>query len=119
MSEKKYVIDNKKLMSEWDWQMNNELGFNPKKLSCVSHEKVFWVCKKHNKQYSQVIRDKIRGQLSCKQCFNEREFEPRRKRYLGNKKVLAETHPIWLKNGFLVKTLKLPLTIVFLERIKK
>lgn len=93
MSEKKYVIDDKKLMSEWDWQKNNELGFNPKKLSCGSHKKVFWVCKKHNIQYSQVIRDKIRGQLSCKQCFNEREFEPRRKRYLGNRKVLAETHP--------------------------
>ena len=27
MAEKKYVIDNAKLMAEWDWKKNNELGF--------------------------------------------------------------------------------------------
>ena len=93
MSEKKYVIENEQLMSEWDWDKNNISGFNPHKLTCGSHEKVFWICQKHNTKYPQVIRDKVRGQLTCKLCFEEREFAPRRKRYLGNKKVLAETHP--------------------------
>ena len=31
MAEKKNVIDNAKLMAEWDWEKNNELGFNPTK----------------------------------------------------------------------------------------
>ena len=91
--EKKYIIDNPVLMAEWDWEKNSALGLNPNKLSCGSHQKAFWICKKHNTKYPQVIRDKVRGQLTCKLCFEEREFEPRRKRYIANKKVLAETHP--------------------------
>ena len=93
MSEKQYVIDNKELISEWDWEKNNAIGLKPQKLSCGSHAKAFWICKKHNTKYCQVIRDKVRGQLTCKLCYEEREFEPRRKRYIGNKPTLAETHP--------------------------
>ena len=33
MAEKKYVIDNAELMAEWNWEKNNELGFDPKTLT--------------------------------------------------------------------------------------
>lgn len=44
MAEKKYVIDNAELMAEWDWEKNNELGFNPNEITSHSGKKVWWVC---------------------------------------------------------------------------
>ena len=38
MAEKKYVIDNAKLMAEWDWEKNNKLGFDPKTLTLGSEK---------------------------------------------------------------------------------
>ncbi len=44
MAEKKYVIDNAELMAEWNWEKNDELGFDPKTLTLGSHTKVWWKC---------------------------------------------------------------------------
>ncbi len=44
MAEKKYVIDNAELMAEWNWEKNNELGFDPKTLTLGSNKKVWWKC---------------------------------------------------------------------------
>ena len=30
--EKQYVSDNAQLMAEWDWEKNNELGYNPNQM---------------------------------------------------------------------------------------
>lgn len=32
MAEKKNAIDNAELMAEWNWEKNNELKFDPKKI---------------------------------------------------------------------------------------
>ena len=32
-TEKQYVSDNARLMAEWNWEKNNELGFDPNKLT--------------------------------------------------------------------------------------
>ena len=39
MAEKKYIIDNAELMAEWDWEKNDELGFDPKTLTLGSRKK--------------------------------------------------------------------------------
>ena len=44
--EKRYVSDNAQLMAEWDWEKNNELGFEPNKLTCGSDKKAWWMCGK-------------------------------------------------------------------------
>ncbi len=44
MAEKKYIIDNAELMAEWDWEKNNELGFNPTETTSHSGKKVWWIC---------------------------------------------------------------------------
>ncbi len=44
--EKRYVSDNAQLMAEWDWEKNNELNFDPKKLTLGSGQKVWWKCNK-------------------------------------------------------------------------
>lgn len=44
--EKKYLIDNPKLMAEWDWEKNNELGLDPSKITKFSHidPHPYWKC---------------------------------------------------------------------------
>ena len=37
--EKRYVSDNAQLMAEWDLEKNNELNFDPKKLTLGSGQK--------------------------------------------------------------------------------
>ena len=34
-----YIIQNKKLIDEWDWDENNKIGLNPNLLSCGSTKK--------------------------------------------------------------------------------
>ena len=66
MAEKKYVIDNAELMAEWNWEKNNELGFNPETLTLGSGKKVWWTCDKgHEWQAPVNNRNKGRG---CPYC---------------------------------------------------
>ena len=44
MAEKKYVIDNAELMAEWNWEKNDELGFDPKILTLGCYKKVWRTC---------------------------------------------------------------------------
>ena len=70
MAEKKYVIDNAELMAEWDWEKNNELGFDPKTLTLGSDKKVWWICNKgHEWQASIGHRSRGRG---CPYCSNKK-----------------------------------------------
>lgn len=85
------------LMKEWDWEKNDDIGLNPHKLIEGSHKKAYWICQIHKTKYSQVIRDKVSGQLTCKKCFEAREYDSRRTRYIRGKKVIAETHPHLVK----------------------
>ncbi len=62
IKEKKYLIDNPTLMPEWHWEKNNELGLNPKTLTCGSGKKVWWKCDKgHEWQATIDKRNKGRG----------------------------------------------------------
>ena len=66
IKEKKYVVDNPKLMAEWDWEKNNELGFDPKQLTLGSNKKVWWKCEKgHEWQATVNHRNNGRGCPIC------------------------------------------------------
>ncbi len=65
-----YIIQNKKLIDEWDWDENNKIGLNPNLLSCGSTKKAFWICKKGHKWYSN-IRDRNKGS-GCPYCSNNK-----------------------------------------------
>ena len=94
MANKIFLITIPDLMNEWDWKKNNALNLNPNTLCTGSHKKAFWICKKHNFEYEQTIRDKAqKGYLTCKLCYEEKWSPARRERYAKGKKVLAETHP--------------------------
>ena len=66
MAEKKYLIDNAELMAEWNWEKNNELGFDPKVLTLGSNKKVWWKCSKAH-EWQARIADRRNGN-GCPYC---------------------------------------------------
>lgn len=64
--EKEFVIDNAELMAEWNWEKNNELGFDPKTLTLGNNKKAWWKCSKgHEWQASVFHRNKGNGCPFC------------------------------------------------------
>lgn len=66
--EKKHVIDNPKLMAEWNFEKNIDL--DPSKLTLGSSKKVWWKCKKgHEWEATIYIRNFGNG---CPYCSNKK-----------------------------------------------
>lgn len=61
---------NPKLLDEWDYQKNNELGIYPDELSNGSKKKVWWICPVGH-SYDQTIILKSSG-IKCPICANRR-----------------------------------------------
>ena len=66
MNQRRYLKDNVKLMSEWDWGKNNELGYVPEKISMGSHTKVWWKCEKGH-EWQAIVKDRTIG-TGCPYC---------------------------------------------------
>ena len=66
MAEKKYIIDNAELMAEWNWEKNNELGFDPKTLTLGSGKKAWWKCGKGH-EWQAPIYSRANGR-GCPYC---------------------------------------------------
>ena len=64
--EKRYVSDNAQLMTEWNWEKNNELDFDPKILTLGSHKKVWWKCSQGH-EWQAIIKDRNNGK-GCPYC---------------------------------------------------
>ena len=67
--EKKYVSDNARLMAEWNWGKNNELGLNPQTLTCGSGKKVWWICNKGHEWQAQICSRK--SGRNCPYCAGQ------------------------------------------------
>ena len=87
MKPKSYLIDNKELMSEWDYDKNVDL--DPNTLTAGSNKKAWWICKKCGHKWSADIHHRAIRKQGCLNC-----------RYLYKKQldsILSETHPKVLK----------------------
>ena len=65
-----FVSNNEKLMSEWNWEKNNELGLFPDKLAHKSNKKAWWKCCKGH-SWEAVVCHRTDGQ-GCPYCSNRR-----------------------------------------------
>ena len=63
-TQKKYLIDNPLLMSEWNYEKNGDL--NPETLTLGSHQKVWWKCEKGH-EWQAVIYSRNNG-FGCPIC---------------------------------------------------
>lgn len=52
---KRYIVDNEKLISEWDWEKNSSLGLHPSSTSDGSHKKAWWICKKGHSYDAKIV----------------------------------------------------------------
>ena len=85
--EKQYVSDNARLMAEWNWEKNNELGFDPNQLTCGSGKKVWWKCN-NGHEWEATIHGRSGGN-GCPYC--------------SNKKVLTGYNDLQTTNSLLAK----------------
>ena len=68
--DKRYVSNNAQLMAEWDWEKNNELGFEPNTLTLGSGRKVWWKCCKGH-EWQAYIYDRNNGK-GCPYCAGKK-----------------------------------------------
>ena len=64
--EKQYVIENAQLMTEWDWERNDSLGFNPNSITCGSTKKAWWKCSSGH-LWQAIVEDRVKGS-GCPYC---------------------------------------------------
>ena len=93
--EKKYVSDNAQLMAEWDWEKNNELGFDPTKLTCGSRKQVWWKCK-NGHEWNSSISNRNKGN-NCPYCSGKKVLIGYNDLKTINPKLANEWH--YEKNG--------------------
>ena len=96
MKPKSYLIDNKELMSDWDYEKNTDL--NPKELTIGSDKKVWWKCCKCGHEWQAWIYNRSKGS-GCPGCSG-RALVVGKNDLLTKRPALAKQwHPT--KNGFL------------------
>ena len=64
--EKKFLIDNAKLMAEWNWEKNNELGLDLITITFSSGKKVWWKCTKGHEWQAKI--DNRKNGNGCPIC---------------------------------------------------
>lgn len=70
-NDKKYIIDNKKLMAEWDWSENELIGLDPYKLTYGSGKMANWICEKGHRWSTSIYHRASRGS-NCPYCSNKK-----------------------------------------------
>jgi len=69
--EKEYLIDNARLMSEWNWEENDKRDLDPRKLTAGSGKKPNWICSKGH-HWDAAISHRVSRNSSCPYCSNKR-----------------------------------------------
>lgn len=67
MKDTKRIIDDEKLMSQWNWDKNNLCGIFPEKEPLNSRKKIWWVCEKGH-EWAAVAYHRARG-TGCPYCY--------------------------------------------------
>ena len=73
---KKYIIDDKELMKEWDWEKNKD--YDPANILCGSEKKVWWKCQKCNTSWMARICNRSHG-TGCPKCADLKRIETKTK----------------------------------------
>ena len=80
-------------MAEWDWEKNNELGFDPKTLTCGSGKRVWWKCSEcHNWQAS--IANRSYHESGCPYCGGKKALAGFNDLATTTPTLAAEWHPV-------------------------
>ena len=69
----KRVIEDERLMPEWDWEKNNEFGLDPNVLMCESDKRAWWKCENGHSWFSRIDH-RARGS-KCPYCTQQKPIE--------------------------------------------
>ncbi len=89
--EKKFVISNKKLMKEWNFEKNKEIGIDPEKLTEGSGKKVWWICSEGH-EWKDTINHRTTGR-NCPVCAEKNRIITRQKNIIEKRGSLLEKNP--------------------------
>lgn len=90
---KRLVINEPKLMNEWDFERNQKNGLYPESISIGSHKIAYWICSTCGNHYSYLVRDKFRSKIGCPICAKKARSVSNRLTKISGKAPLAITHP--------------------------
>ena len=90
------LIDNPKLMKEWDWEKNQDL--DPNQLLYNSGKKAWWICSKGHKYEQSIVKRTSRG-YSCPVCSGHKTLVGYNDLATRAPEIAKEWHPT--KNNLL------------------
>lgn len=73
---KDFVVNDLKLIQEWDFDKNNALNIFPDKITLGSDKKVWWKCQKCHYSWFASVGHRFRGR-GCPKCANENRMKSR------------------------------------------
>lgn len=91
MAEKKYIIEHPDLMTEWDWEKNNNLGLNPNEITSHSGKKVWWICI-NGHSFNATIANRVNGK-GCPYCAGQKVWKGDNDLATVNPDLAQEWHP--------------------------
>lgn len=95
--EKKYIINNKRLMEEWDWENNEKINLNPSTISEGSNLRPWWKCK-NGHRWQAPVNHRASG-TDCPYCSGRLAIQGETDLETINPSLASEWHPT--KNGTL------------------
>ncbi len=96
MKIKSYLIDNKELISEWDYGDN--VGLDPTKITHGSHTHAWWKCAKCGHKWKAEIKSRVNGR-GCPACSGKILVVGKNDLLTVSPDIAAQWHPT--KNGSL------------------
>ena len=91
MAEKKYIIEHPDLMTEWDWEKNNNWGLNPNEITSHSGKKVWWICI-NGHSFEATIANRVNGK-GCPYCAGQKAWRGYNDLATVNPDLAQEWHP--------------------------
>ena len=92
--EKQYVSDNARLMAEWDWEKNNELGIDPSLLTDGTDRiKPWWLCRKCGHNWQATPYHRARRNQNCPKCRYQQMISTREHTIKVKRGTLREIYP--------------------------
>lgn len=88
MGVREFVCENS-IINQWDFKKNDELGLDPRKITCGSAKKVWWVCENGHSTFS-PISDRSGGH-GCSYCSG-RYCDESKSVFNLNKELMKEWH---------------------------
>ena len=90
---KRYLIDDEKLLKEWNQEKNEEL--NPANIELGSHKKVWWQCSKGH-DWQAIVSNRVLGK-GCPYCAGQKVWIGFNDLSTTRPDLANEWHP--MKNG--------------------